>query len=74
MCTIRFRSNARPKGPLSAGRGITSRLLRQRGLQAADSRLDTGGWSCGKDGQAVPVSQGLPTVLVSGMTVGGENA
>ncbi|OPZ30402.1 MAG: hypothetical protein BWZ02_00787 [Lentisphaerae bacterium ADurb.BinA184] len=41
---------------------------------ASDSRLDTGGWTCGKDGQGVPVSQGLPTVLVSKMTVGGENA
>ncbi|HEU0032172.1 MAG TPA: TldD/PmbA family protein [Kofleriaceae bacterium] len=42
-------------------------------MAANDSKLDTGGWTCGKDGQGVPVSQGLPTVLVSKMTVGGEN-
>lgn len=43
-------------------------------MAANDSKLDTGGWTCGKDGQGVPVSQGLPTVLVSKLTVGGENA
>lgn len=47
--------------------------LRRVTMAAADSRLDTGGWTCGKNGQGVPVSQGLPTVLVSRMTVGGEN-
>lgn len=48
--------------------------LRNVTMAANDARLDTGGWTCGKDGQSVPVSQGLPTVLVSKMTVGGENA
>lgn len=38
-----------------------------------DSKLDFGGWTCGKDGQSVPVSQGMPTTLVSKLTVGGEN-
>jgi TldD protein len=42
-------------------------------MAADDGKLDTGGWTCGKSGQGVPVSQGLPTVLVSKMTVGGEN-
>ena len=48
--------------------------LKRVTMAANDSRLDTGGWTCGKWGQSVPVSQGLPTVLVSSMTVGGVNA
>ena len=43
-------------------------------MVANDARLDTGGWTCGKNGQSVPVSQGIPTVLVSNLMVGGENA
>jgi len=42
-------------------------------MVANDAQLDTGGWTCGKNGQRVPVSQGIPTVLVSRLTVGGEN-
>ncbi len=38
-----------------------------------DSQIDRGTWTCGKDGQSVPVGLGLPTVLVSGITVGGVN-
>ncbi len=48
--------------------------LRRITMAAADGHLDTGGWTCGKDGQSVPVSQGIPTVLVSSLTVGGDNA
>ncbi len=47
--------------------------LKRITMVANDARLDTGGWTCGKNGQSVPVSQGIPTVLVSNMTVGGEN-
>ncbi|MCH7821373.1 MAG: TldD/PmbA family protein [Proteobacteria bacterium] len=48
--------------------------LKRITMVANDARLDTGGWTCGKNGQRVPVSQGIPTVLVSSITVGGENA
>jgi len=48
--------------------------LRSVTMVANDSKLDSGGWTCGKDGQSVPVSQGMPTTLVSRLTVGGENA
>jgi len=36
-----------------------------------DLKMAEGGWTCGKNGQGVPVSQGLPTVKVSSITVGG---
>jgi len=36
-----------------------------------DLEMSEGGWTCGKNGQGVPVSQGLPTVKVSSITVGG---
>ncbi len=40
-------------------------------MVANDFAFDEGGWTCGKDGQGVPVSLGLPTVLVSKVVVGG---
>jgi len=44
-------------------------------MVADDHSMDSGGWTCGKSGQSVPVSLGLPSILVaSSMTVGGENA
>ena len=42
-------------------------------MVADDARLDSGGWTCGKNGQNVPVSQGMPTVLVSSLTVAGTS-
>ncbi|MBI2569219.1 MAG: TldD/PmbA family protein [Candidatus Schekmanbacteria bacterium] len=49
-------------------------VLRRVAMAADDVTLDPSGWMCGKYGQAVPVSLGMPTVLISRLTVGGENA
>jgi len=38
---------------------------------ADDLSIDPGAWTCGKE-QSVPVSCGIPTVLISKLTVGGE--
>lgn len=35
-------------------------------------KIDEGAWTCGKDGQSIPVGQGLPSVLIGKLTVGGE--
>ncbi|UCD17227.1 MAG: TldD/PmbA family protein [Candidatus Zixiibacteriota bacterium] len=43
-------------------------------MVADDFQLDTGSGTCGKDGQRVPASMGLPTVKVSSITVGGVSA
>jgi TldD protein len=42
-------------------------------MVADDLMIDEGGWTCGKNGQSVPVSQGMPTVKVSAITVGGKS-
>jgi len=34
-------------------------------------KIDDGAWTCGKDGQRVAVGQGMPSVLVKSLTVGG---
>jgi TldD protein len=51
--------------------GNGPQVLRDVTMVGDDLELDRGGWSCGKDGQSVPVSLGLPTVKVSAITVGG---
>ena len=38
-----------------------------------DLALSDGRWTCGKDGQSVPVGVGMPTIRVAKMTVGGSN-
>jgi len=39
-----------------------------------DLKVDQSTWTCGKNGQGKPVSQGLPTAKVSSITVGGKNS
>ena len=48
-------------------------VLRRVTMVADDLLLDDSGWTCGKDGQMVPVGLGMPTTLVSAITVGGLN-
>jgi TldD protein len=36
-----------------------------------DLKVSDGIWTCGKDGQSVPVGVGCPTIKISAMTVGG---
>jgi len=47
--------------------------LRKTDMVGNDFQFDDGGWTCGKDGQSVPVSLGMPTVRVAEITVGGVN-
>lgn len=42
-------------------------------MVADNMKIDYGTWTCGKDGQGVPVSMGLPTVKIKKLTVGGVN-
>ena len=53
--------------------GNGPKALEQVDMVSDDLAIDEGGWTCGKDGQSVPVSQGLPTVRVASMTVGGRS-
>jgi TldD protein len=41
-------------------------------MAGGDYLIDNSSWSCGKGGQTVPVTCGLPTVLVKKLTVGGS--
>lgn len=54
--------------------GNGPKALADMTMAANDFKADNGTWTCGKDGQSVPVTLGLPTVLVKKLTVGGNNA
>ena len=41
-------------------------------MVASNPKIDNGTWTCGKDGQSCPVTCGMPSALVSKLTVGGE--
>ncbi len=47
-------------------------ILSKITMAGDDLKITEGGWTCGKDGQSVPVSMGLPTTKISSITVGGK--
>lgn len=54
--------------------GNGPRALADINMAADDTRLSSGVWTCGKNGQGVPVTMGLPTVKIKKLVVGGTNA
>ncbi len=46
-------------------------VLRKVTMLGSDFKLSDGTWTCGKDGQSVPVGIGTPTMKISEITVGG---
>ncbi len=57
------------KGATLIGNGPDA--LTRISMVGNDSKLDDGVGTCGKDGQAVPVGVGQPTMLIDSLTVGG---
>ncbi len=49
-------------------------VMRKVTMVANDPTISPGSWTCGKSGQRVPVSVGIPTTKVSEITVGGTNS
>jgi TldD protein len=46
-------------------------VLRHVSMLGSDLELSDGIWTCGKDGQSVPVGVGCPTIRIDRITVGG---
>jgi TldD protein len=46
-------------------------VLRKVSMLGHDVEVSDGIWTCGKDGQSVPVGVGCPTIKISSITVGG---
>jgi len=46
-------------------------VLRKVTMLGHDVEVSDGIWTCGKDGQSVPVGVGCPTIKIAGITVGG---
>src|ERR1019366_9218565 len=57
------------KGATLIGNGPD--VLTHVSMVGSDLKLDEGVGTCGKDGQAVPVGVGIPTIKVDRLTVGG---
>jgi TldD protein len=60
------------KGMTLIGTGFEA--LKKISHIGADSMLDSGIGTCGKDGQSVPVGVGQPTLRLEAMTVGGQSS
>ncbi len=43
-------------------------------MLGSDFALSDGSWTCGKEGQSVPVGIGTPSVKIAAITVGGTKA
>lgn len=57
------------KGATLVGNGPD--VMTKVSMVGNDLKFTDGGWTCGKNGQSVPVGMGTPTVKVSEITVGG---
>lgn len=53
--------------------GVGPEALKKVSMVGDNPELDSGVYTCGKDGQSVPVGVGQPTVRMDGITVGGTN-
>ncbi len=60
------------KGATLVGNGPD--VMTKVAMVGNDLKFTDGGWTCGKNGQSVPVGMGTPTVKVSEITVGGTLA
>jgi TldD protein len=54
--------------------GNGPKVLEKVDMVGKKLEFDEGGWTCGKNGQSVPVSLGMPVVRISSITVGGRKA
>ena len=57
------------KGATLVGNGPD--VMNKLAMVGNDLKFTDGGWTCGKNGQSVPVGMGTPTVKVAEITVGG---
>ncbi len=54
--------------------GAGPKVLEKVDMVADDLVIDENGWTCGKDGQGVPVGLGLPTVRAGAISIGGRKS